>query len=295
MKLLELEREMASAVMAPLTGRYLMRKRTKSGESVAALAEQFIKPNSRLSAFERLEIYNRQYWFRILSAFAEDFPALEAMIGKRRFQSLAKAYLTENPSRSFTLRNLGSKLESWLRANPGYAGEQLGAAIDLVRLEWAYVEAFDGSEMPVITPADAAQIGLDSVLTLQPHLRLLRLGFALDDFIIAVHNGQVSLSVASNAFTAVGGGRKRRHVVFSPEEIYLAVHRYDHLVYYKRLEKEAFQLLQSLSQGHPLGMALETAFAGSALSEAERAPRIQQWFSNWAELGWFCRDGKPGR
>ncbi len=29
----------------------------------------FIKPNDRLTSFERLEIYNRHYWFRVLSAF----------------------------------------------------------------------------------------------------------------------------------------------------------------------------------------------------------------------------------
>ena len=31
-----------------------------------AAASEFIKPNDRLSSFERLEIYNRQYWFRLL-------------------------------------------------------------------------------------------------------------------------------------------------------------------------------------------------------------------------------------
>ena len=34
--------------------------------------------NSKLNAFERLEIYNRQYWFRVLGARAETFPRVSA-------------------------------------------------------------------------------------------------------------------------------------------------------------------------------------------------------------------------
>ncbi len=45
--------------------------------------QSFIAPNSRLTSFERLEIYNRQYWFRVLGALAEDFPALRSVIGAR--------------------------------------------------------------------------------------------------------------------------------------------------------------------------------------------------------------------
>ena len=47
-----------------------------------AVASELIKPNDRLTSFERLEIYNRQYWFRILSGFAEDFPGLRAVSGQ---------------------------------------------------------------------------------------------------------------------------------------------------------------------------------------------------------------------
>ena len=74
---------------------------------------EFIKPNDRLTSFERLEIYNRQYWYRIFSCFAEDFPGLRAVLGDRKFERLARAYLARYPSESFCLRNLGSP---WLRA-----------------------------------------------------------------------------------------------------------------------------------------------------------------------------------
>ncbi|HEV2272821.1 MAG TPA: DNA-binding domain-containing protein [Acidobacteriaceae bacterium] len=295
MSLLDTERRMAAAVMRPLTTRWGMQKRTAEGGSTAEEAAGFIKPNARLSSFDRLEIYNRQYWFRVLSILAEDFPALEAALGKKRFEKLSRAYLEQNPSRSFTLRNLGSKLESWLRANPQWAGEQYDVAIEVVQLEWAYVEAFDNGEEPALTLADLAGLDAGSRLSLQPHVRLLDLNFAIDDFIIEVHRRQATAGVSSNAMSEMGGGKRQRRMDgVDRSKTKLAVHRFEHCVYYKRLAPEAYHLLASLQSGLPLGDALERAFESSEISPEAQAALIQEWFLNWAELGWFCRHRRSG-
>ena len=83
MNLQELQRTMAEAVMLPLTADEQMQETAGDGRAMTAVVESFIAPNSRLSAFERLEIYNRQYWFRVLGALEEDFPALRAVVGAR--------------------------------------------------------------------------------------------------------------------------------------------------------------------------------------------------------------------
>ena len=81
---LELQREMAAAIMQPLTPDEGMRAQLPDGRVMDAVADSFIAPNSRLTPFERLEIYNRQYWFRVLGALEEDFPALRAVVGRQR-------------------------------------------------------------------------------------------------------------------------------------------------------------------------------------------------------------------
>src|SRR5271166_4245600 len=111
MDLDHIQRSMFNAVRQPLTASEGMRQRTSDGRSLRRIAEQIIKPNDRLSSFERLEIYNRQYWFRVLAALAEDFEGLRLIIGDRQFENLSIAYLQDCPSQSFTLRNLGSRLE----------------------------------------------------------------------------------------------------------------------------------------------------------------------------------------
>ena len=56
---------------------------------MGAYAASYIKPNDRLTSFERLEIYNRQYWFRVLGSMVEDFPGLRAVLGERMTASSA--------------------------------------------------------------------------------------------------------------------------------------------------------------------------------------------------------------
>jgi hypothetical protein len=290
MTLLELQRRMAEAVMLPLTRAENMQRKTRDGRSMKVEAAAFIKPNDRLTSFERLEIYNRQYWFRIISAFSEDFPALAAVVGDAAFDRLTRAYLADCPSQSFTLRNLGSQLESWLREHPEHGGKKPELALDVVRLEWAYIEAFDNAAERALTLADLGQLDGESQLSLQPHLRLLHLLHSVDDFVIDVHRRQASQSVASNAVTGVKRSRSRRlPTSLKRGDIFLGVHRYENAVYYKRLDSEEYQLLRALDAGKTLGEALDEAFDSSALSEEERPARVQAWFQNWAELGWFCR------
>src|SRR5260370_36018041 len=121
MNLLELQRRMAEDVMRPLTADFQMQPATSDGRSTSGIAESYVKPNKLLSSFDRLEIYNRQYWFRVIGAVAEDFPALNAVLGDKIFDRLVLAYLRENRSTSFTLRNLGSKLPQWLKKHPAFA------------------------------------------------------------------------------------------------------------------------------------------------------------------------------
>ncbi len=290
MKLAALQRTMARAVMQPLTNSERMQNTAPDGKSMRAYASRFIKPNDRLSSFERLEIYNRQYWFRVLSSMVEDFPGLRAVLGDRRFEAMSKAYLVDCPSRSFTLRNLGARLEAWLRKNPKWAGPKQALAVDIVRLEWADIEAFDGKAEPALRPGDLrADAGAKLKLKLQPYVRLLDLKYPADDLLLEVRKEDEDTDFASNAFQE-RHKRKRVQAVakLKPAEIFLAVHRVDDSVYFRRIEREEFVILGALRDGKALGKAIEVAFRKSRVPAEERAGLVQRWFQNWAALGWFC-------
>jgi len=288
MTLLELQRRTMKAVSQPLTADYRMRSRTREAKSMRAEAESFIKPNDRLNSFERLEIYNRQYWFRIISALTEDFPGLATLLGDKVFERVAVEYLTAHPSRSFTLRNLGSHLEEWLRAYEQPLAVERELLLDVVRLEWAHIEAFDNAELKPLTLAEVGAMGEDSRLGLQPHVRLLELRYPVDNFVVAVHRDQDEPGMASNAVARRKNVKRTQHLAaLQPEQVYLAAHRYDEFVYYKRLEPDAYKILRLIEQGAPLAHALETAANETESDEQTLMENIQRWFANWGELGWL--------
>src|ERR1700747_696588 len=151
-ELRELQRVMATVLFRPLTPRWRMQKRWIDGRPMSETAAEFIKPNDRLSSFERLEIYNRQYWFRVLDCLYDDYPGLRAIVGERRFMKLATAYLTQYPSDSHTLRDLGNRLEQFLQQEPHWCAPREELALDMIRFEWAQIMAFDGAAHPPMTP-----------------------------------------------------------------------------------------------------------------------------------------------
>src|ERR1700722_12862355 len=224
MNLLAIQRQMAAAVMTPLTPNERMRLLAPNGRSLRAVANKIIKPNDRLTSFERLEIYNRQYWFRVLSGFAEDFPGLRAVLGTRAFDKVAEAYLQDCPSTSFTMRNIGSKLEPWLRKHPKFAGPRQHLALDMVRLEWAEINAFDGKRENPLTPADLADPHPAKLrLRWQPYITLLDLKYPVDDLLLAVRKGAEDVSVASNAMSERHKTKRVKAVAsMKPGQIFLA-------------------------------------------------------------------------
>jgi hypothetical protein len=294
MSLAELQRQMAAAVMMPLTPDEDMRAKAPDGRPMSEVAATFIAPNSRLAPFERLEIYNRQYWYRVLDALAEDFPALRAVVGGRAFHQLSIEYLTAHPSRSFSLRNLGSKLVEWLAAHPQHAGRRLRFALDVVLVEWAFVEAFDNAERTPLTLDQIATLDGASQLGLQPHMQLLALDYAADELVLALHQRQKRGT--SEAGVKHDEGSEQDESLDPPAKLpklrrratWVAAHRLENAVYYRRLEREEFQTLSAIREGQSLGEALEAGFRGSSVPESGRPPLVRAWFGHWAELGWIC-------
>ena len=282
---------MARAVMQPLTRQEGMRARNDAGARMTDEAGAFIKPNDRLTSFERLEIYNRQYWFRVFAGFEEDFPGLQAIVGKKRFENLMRAYLETNPSTSFTLRNLGSKLPGWLAENPEWTEPRGQLCADMVKLEWTHIECFDAAQWPPVAPEKLAMVGPATKFALQPYLYLIELAYPVDDLLIAVRNESGSSDTSSNNATVFRKTKYVRKVAeLAPQKIWLAVHRMENSVYYKRLEREEFLMLQALRGGETLEGAIDAGFQESAMNEAERGEFLQVVFRTWAMLGWFCEE-----
>jgi hypothetical protein len=287
------QRLMASALVRPLTAEDGLQPKWIDGRPMEVVAAEFIKPNDRLTSFERLQLYSRMYWFRLTDAIRDDCPGLIAALGEERFGRLAQAYLARFPSRSFTLRDLCSRLERFILDHPRLTAPHTALAAEIARFEWAQTVAFDGDAKPVIDGQRLAQTPPSRLrLGLQPYVTLLALRHPIDAYVIAIKRRDTLRSEASNTPDAQAPVHRaaRRARRPRPRPTFVAVHRHHNRLFYKRMSHPAFRILEALQSGVPLSRALAAAGRGTKPAE------VRAWFKSWMALGWFCAYGnKPLR
>lgn len=273
---------MARAVMRPLVAGDNMSTENRQ------VADALVKPNDRLTSSDRLQIYNQQYWWRLLGCLSDDFKGLRSVLGERKFHKLAVAYLNECGSHSWNLRDLGSQLEGYLREHPEAIDPHGELAIEMVQVEWARVVAFDGEEKP---PLDAEEFvsrqPAEMTLALQPYITLLELHYPVDHMLRRLKHAE-----AGSASNAVSSERTPRPIRLTAKRtsqpIYMAIHRSEFLVYYKRMEPEAFKILLALREGHALDSACGMAPWNPNESPESISEKIRTWFTMWMSFGWLC-------
>jgi len=272
--LLSLQRNFMAAIREPVFGdsRELTALPPRAGEvspEFFAQAENEIISTPNLEARERLELYHRQYWFRLLDSMDEDFPALKRLLGKENFWRLIEAYLELVPSRSYTLRHLGSGLADFLRVNPGLAGGHPVHAAELARLEYALCETFEQPKRPAVAPEKLAE----TKLAMQPHLRLFAFHAPVDDIWRLDDEAAIPAELL-----APPAGEAKFHV---------AVFRHDAQQSVRHIEAKEFSLLQAIATTG----SLATAFDVSDATPEE----VSAWFQSWTRFGWLCEREQPGK
>ena len=119
MKLSELQRYFAAAA-------------TTGTGPIAGLEDVFVARGS-LSASERLAIYNRGYYYRLLDALASVFGATKQALGDAEFERLGLAYVAQYPSEHPAVERVGRRFAGYVRERFP-APNPLG---DVADLDWA--------------------------------------------------------------------------------------------------------------------------------------------------------------
>ncbi|MSU50348.1 MAG: DUF2063 domain-containing protein [Opitutus sp.] len=280
-----LQRLMMGTLLQPLTANDDLAPRWRDGRPMTEVAAEFIKPNDRLTSFERLQIYARCYWYRLIDCVHDDSPGLRALLGEKNFFALVRAYLAKYPSRSFTLRNLCARLPQFIREAPRFTAPRTALAHAIARFEWAQTLAFDGEARPVLTADDLADVPSAKLrLALQPYLSLVAAEWPVDDYVLAVKKRDALRSEASNAVDRGPRAVSRKRVLLPRRErTFIVVHRHHERLYYKRVEAPAFKILTALAAGRTLTQAV------AAVGPRVKPEQVREWFATWMELGWFCR------
>lgn len=220
---------------------------------------------------ERLEVYRRAYFARLLEVLREQFPCTRFAVGDELFDQFALGYLERYPPRGYTLGRLAERLVEHLHKSRPANAAWGGFVVELAALEQAIDRIFDGPGperlLPFELPADA---------TGDLHLRLVP-GFELHAFTHPV----------STFFTQWKAGEQPAWP--QPEPQFVALFRRDYIV--RRLELTAMQhvILQGLIAEQTVAEAVSAA-ASEAINDhsPDLAVSVRESFLHWAAAGIFA-------
>jgi Putative DNA-binding domain len=259
-------------------------------------AEATIAPSARLSATAQLEIYREQYERRHLASLREDYASVVHYLGQAQFDALARAYLLEYPPTHFSLQKLGNSLPEFVCNLPEFRSDRL--LCDLVRVEEAFLFAWDAADAPPFDPAALSAVPEASWplvrVHLHPSVRLLRLHYEAHLYRASVRTQ--SVDSPSGAFgaasTATSEGMQAESVVafraaaIAPIELVIA--RGATTLEFMAIDPPQWALLERLHAGAPLGAACEAVMHQFHLESAAFETELEAWFGQWTRWKWIA-------
>lgn len=250
-----------------------------------------ISPNDKLSATERIEIYARQYWWRLLQSLEEDFPVLQRVLGVERFNVLLKKYISECPSQSYTLRHLGRKLPKFI---DHFIAADLDSdlrllASDVATFELFQNESFFAADGNSFNAANLQSESPEKLLFLkQPHVFPLKLSYPLHEYYHFFKKSSLRDN-ETNAFSRDTSVETEKQLLIPAQKTLVVLYRYGTQVFAKEINEFEFEFLTYISTPRTLNEIFGhfMSMDGNKVSETE----IYNIFRKSAELHWIHSPG----
>jgi len=239
---------------------YFARAATSGSGPLADLDRVFLG-TSRLPASDRMAIYNRGYYLRLLDALGSVFCQTQRALGGPDFERLGLAYLAQHPSEHPAVERVGRSFSEFLRSAAA------PPVVDLAALEWARLSALVAANPKSVATIETIdpQRFPEAQLRFVPSLQCLEL------------DPQALALFAEGSPSIVDVGRPRCGV---------AVWRARHAVEHRSLEAEEWQALNLAIAGNKLSEVCSAFDSGSGDADVRRAFQVLSgWFArNWLEL-----------
>jgi hypothetical protein len=232
--------------------------------------EAWVRGDERLASVERLEVYARMYFFRLLDCLAGDFPSVHVVVGHERFHTLVRDYLECHPSTSRSVRSLGRFFAPFLDAHA--LGAEHPFVADLARFEWALLEAFDAPDAAPLAPERLKSVPMAQWpglrLSLAPSLRIVEASAPVQEVWAAVTKDQLLPKLTS-------------------QRTVIRVWREELRVFHRVIEDVELAALRAIEQGADFAAACDAASAVVGEHEAplELARLLERWLGDQLLVG----------
>ncbi len=233
--------------------------------------EKVIKPNSRLTASERLEIYCRDYFLRLRDTLRSDYTTLAWILGDKTWHSVAIDYIRAYPSRHPNIHYFGRDFPTFISQSDLPNKDILA---ELANLQCTVASLFELPELAPITSQTLENLKPEdwehARFIFQPTLKLHAFKYPVNRFLRAYNHDE------------------NPSWPLKPEASWVQVYRSQGRTWRLGISHARFEVLRNLMAGSTLTQALETAQKQSDVSEHDFASQVQKWFQNWMAEGLFC-------
>lgn len=236
--------------------------------------------SSNLSSQKRMQIYNQQYWWRLLNSLHENFPLVTRLFGHQAFnEEIGIPYLLKYPPNHWSLNLLGERLPKWISED--YHAPDQSLVQHAANLDWAFTASFVA---PQLTPLDLNSLMasqpenlLNYTFYLQPHVHLFQWDYDLLSFRIDFLKQDVDFWT-KNDFPLLPKGKTYYFVLFRTLK---------NTISWRTISKGAYALLHILKNGATLEMACEFLEKQETAIYEEAIEQLQAWLQEWTHRNWL--------
>lgn len=253
-----------------------------SGAPISEEACKYIAPSPTLKPHQRIQIYNQQYWWRLLSTLHDNFALTTRILGYYKFNTqIGEPYLKKYPPNHWSLNHLGDMLPQWIRTD--YQGENKQLIQEAVDSDWGFNESFFAGELPAINVHQAAKdcnnpLLLKEPLYLQPHLHLFHFKHALFPF------RDEMLKKDADEWT-----NSELPPLKKEKNYFYVLYRNNHYnIAWVEVDEFEYRLIERFKQGATIEELCQWIEKQNDHFQQAAAENLHLWFQEWTMRQWLC-------
>jgi len=276
----------ASIIARPIDDHSKINPESPSGKPMKEEACDHIAPSPTLQPIERIQIYNQQFWWRLLNTLHEEFPLVTRLFGYKDFNdTIGIPYIEKYLPDHWSLSFLGNRLSRWVEED--YKGSDKKLVLDAVRVDWHYNYSFIAAHYPPLYAdeqlnSDGLEACMREVVYLQPHMSLYSLDYDI------FHLREEFLECDPDYWLEHNFPEVRKDRSY----YYVFYRNLKNCLTYEEISEGECKLLQKFEAGNKIEDAIKWLENQNDELKAQASENLHIWVQKWIVNQWLTPESK---